>query len=45
MGKKFQQNQESKKSRLLKFDYILKKGEDDEGNIFYKIKWKDYHKE
>ena len=46
MGKKVQQNQDqSKKSKTLKFDYILKKGEDDEGNIYYKIKWKDLPKE
>ncbi len=46
MGKKIQQNQEqSKKNKILKFDYILKKGEDEEGNIYYKIKWKDLPKE
>ena len=46
MGKKVQQNQDqSKKSKTLKFDYILKKGEDEEGNIYYKIKWKDLPKE
>ena len=46
MGKKIQQNQEqNKKSKLLKFDYILKKGEDEDGNIYYKIKWKDLPKE
>ena len=46
MGKKIQQAQEqSKKTKILKFDYILKKGEDDEGNIYYKIKWKDLPKE
>ena len=46
MGKKLQQSQEiSKKSKILKFDYILKKGEDENGNIFYKIKWKDLPKE
>ena len=46
MGKKIQQNQDqSKKSKTLKFDYILKKGEDDAGNIYYKIKWKDLPKE
>ena len=46
MGKKVQQTPDSnKKSKLLKFDYILKKGEDEEGNIFYKIKWKDHPKE
>ena len=46
MGKKIQQNQEqNKKAKLLKFDYILKKGEDEDGNIYYKIKWKDLPKE
>ena len=46
MGKKVQQNQENNKpTRTLKFDYILKKGEDEDGNIFYKIKWKDLSKE
>ena len=32
-------------SRILRFDSILKKGEDDKGNIYYKIKWKDLPKE
>ena len=46
MGKKTKQNGDtSDKSRILKFDYILKKGEDEEGNIYYKIKWKDLPKE
>ena len=45
MGKKVQSQEMSKKSKILKFDYILKKGEDENGNIFYKIKWKDLPKE
>ena len=46
MGKKLPQVQEpGKKSKMMKFDYILKKGEDTDGNIFYKIKWKDFPKE
>ena len=46
MGKKIPQPQEAgKKSKMMKFDYILKKGEDNDGNIFYKIKWKDFPKE
>ena len=32
-------------SKILRFDSILKKGEDDKGNIYYKIKWKDLPKE
>ena len=32
-------------SRILRFDSIIKKGEDDKGNIYYKIKWKDLPKE
>ncbi len=32
-------------SKILRFDSILKKGEDDQGNIYYKIKWKDLPKE
>ena len=35
----------SSNSRILRFDSILKKGEDDKGNIYYKIKWKDLPKE
>ena len=46
MGKKVQQTQETgKKAKTLKYDYILKKGEDEDGNIYYKIKWKDLPKE
>ena len=46
MGKKVQQTQEAgKKNKTLKYDYILKKGEDEDGNIYYKIKWKDLPKE
>ena len=48
MGKKVQQassQDTDKKSKTLKYDYILKKGEDENGNIFYKIKWKDLPKE
>ena len=45
MGKKLPSQEMSKKSKILKFDYILKKGEDENGNIFYKIKWKDLPKE
>ena len=47
MVKKNQQqnSEENKKSTIAKFDYILKKGEDQNGNIFYKIKWKDLPKE
>ena len=47
MVKKTQQqnSEENKKSTKGKFDYILKKGEDQYGNIFYKIKWKDLPKE
>lgn len=46
MGKTFQQIlREHPKSKLVKYDYILKKGEDADGNIFYKIKWKDLSKE
>lgn len=30
-------------SRILRFDSIIKKGEDDKGNIYYKIKWKDWY--
>ena len=47
MVKKYQQqnSEENKKSTIAKFDYILKKGEDQNGNIFYKIKWKDLPKE
>ena len=45
MGKKVQSQEMAKKSKILKFDYILKKGEDENGNIFYKIKWKDLPKE
>ena len=32
-------------SKILRFDSILKKGEDEQGNIYYKIKWKDLPKE
>ena len=32
-------------SKILRFDSILKKGEDEKGNIYYKIKWKDLPKE
>ena len=45
MGKKVQSQEMAKKAKILKFDYILKKGEDENGNIFYKIKWKDLPKE
>ncbi len=48
MGKKVQQTTQDankKNNKTFKFDYILKKGEDEDGNIFYKIKWKDLPKE
>ena len=35
----------SSNSKILRFDSILKKGKDDKGNIYYKIKWKDLPKE
>ena len=48
MGKKVQQTTQDtskKNNKTFRFDYILKKGEDEDGNIFYKIKWKDLPKE
>ena len=48
MEKKVQQTTQDankKNNKTFKFDYILKKGEDEDGNIFYKIKWKDLPKE
>ena len=40
-----QNSSSNSNSKILRFDSILKKGEDDQGNIYYKIKWKDLPKE